>query len=98
MTDKHAAMPWKRDKYGTVVDANGETVVLAGFALNTGHRSEVAEANTDFAFRACVAHDDLVKALEAAVARLGFANNFIGCEDEIDQAQAALAKAKGETK
>ena len=44
---KHSPLPWKFDKWLNVVDANGERVVLSGFAAAL-NLDPVAIANTEF--------------------------------------------------
>ena len=61
---EHTALPWKRDQYGNTLDANGEIILLTGFALSTGHKAQLAVDNSDFVFRACNLHYQLVRALK----------------------------------
>jgi hypothetical protein len=50
---KHTPTPWKRDKYGHVVGADGNYVVVARIAISAGPRDPIAEVTGDRAF-ACV--------------------------------------------
>lgn len=56
--------PWGLSRYGDLLDASGDIIRMKGVAL-TG--TDEAVANTDFVRKAVNAHDDLVKALKAAL-------------------------------
>lgn len=76
--------PWFRDKYGAMVDAKGENILLRGVSTlcsGSDDRMEMAEANTTLA---CAA-PELLEALENAQA-------LYPC----DMYAAAIAKARGE--
>lgn len=93
MTAIHQKSPWSRDKYGCVVDANGDSVLFRGVStLSAGsdERMAMAEANTDLAASA----PDLLEALEmyAAVYNEHWKPGMPILEPISD---AAIAKARG---
>jgi hypothetical protein len=85
-------LPWKRDGWGNVLDANGKGVTLSGFRLSTGaHAPEPVELDA-FIVRAVNSHEALVEALEAAKAWM---NNGPQLRSEcMAQIDAAIALAK----
>lgn len=82
--------PWKRDKYGSVIGANGSDVLFRGVAVLASGSDESmreAESNTDL----LVAAPDLYEAL---VAIYDAWYNLDG--SDYRRLKAALAKANGE--
>jgi len=65
----HSLLPWQVHRSSVTGGINvvyepngfGRTVVLTGFALGSG---KVAEANTEFVYRACNAHYQMLEALK----------------------------------
>lgn len=104
MDMKHTpALPLRIDEYRTVVDANGECVVLSGFSVSTGPRNHQAEEATAYIVH-CVntyadlsrRHAEAVRALEnliAAVAAHDEANFLAEDEDELKQTGKAVDDA-----
>jgi hypothetical protein len=63
---KHTPGPRGRDKYGSMIDAMGESVILRGtttLCSGSDDRMAIAEANTDLA---CVAPELLTDLVDAA--------------------------------
>ena len=103
---KHTPGPWNRDKYGNVVDSNGERVVMRSVAVACSGSDEyiaLAEANTDLA----TAAPDLLEALEAFErikdiwlppdAEEQYAEEMHTLHMARNNMLAAIARAKGES-
>jgi len=91
---KHTATPWMRDQYGAV-KVGRDTVLVTGFALNTGRSSAEAEANTDFIVTACNAYDQL--AADNANLRQDLSDARTGWEqatEAVREADEVLAKER----
>lgn len=91
MSAQHTPGPWRRDKYGNVVDANGEEVLFRSIGIcasGSGERVARAERNTDLA----VAAPDLLRVAELLVDWL---DEEEGAHKLCDAARAAIAKAAG---
>lgn len=92
---KHTPGPWSRDKYGYMIDANGESIVLRGtttLCSGSSDRLEMAEANTDLA---CAA-PELLAALERLVRngqKQSWGDHYPA---DMENAYAAIEKARGE--
>lgn len=93
---KHTPGPWHRDKYGNVVDSNGERVVMRSVAVACSGSDEyiaLAEANTDLA----TAAPDLLGALDRLTKWAETMAEAQTCEHTGDHpiaiARAALIKA-----
>lgn len=85
--------PWRRDKYGSLVDSSGEQVMLRGTATlcsGSDARMAEAEANSDL----IAAAPELFEALEMASQSAGFQYMTPETRDAIS---AALSKARGES-
>lgn len=104
--NKHTPGPWHRDKYGNVVDSNGERVVMRSVAVACSGSDEYiarAESNTDLA----TAAPDLLEALEQITnvyasmresLSIKYASDGWSAETlSIDLARAAIAKARGQS-
>ena len=93
---KHTQGPWSRDKYGSMIDAMGESVILRGtttLCSGSDDRMAMAEANTDLA---CAA-PELLEALEAVLnAGRGTSGRIILDAEDEALARAAIARARGE--
>ena len=97
---KHTPGPWHRDKYGNVVDSNGERVVMRSVSVACSGSDEyiaLSEANTDLA----TAAPDLLEALEQALNALAHCKADAGYNSMQNRAAhaatKAIAKAKGES-
>lgn len=100
----HAPGPWSRDKYGTVVDANGHTILVSGVGLAGGRNRDDKDevfANTQLLAAAL----DLLEALKGLVmvneAWNRAVDGIVGkpptwSDSYLDAARAAIAKATGE--
>ena len=89
---KHTPGPWSRDKYGSMIDAAGESVILRGtttLCSGSDDRMAMAEANTDLA---CAAPEllDALKSIVQWVEQGDYEESFLS------DARAAIAKARGE--
>jgi hypothetical protein len=107
MEAKHTATPWYVEKqtyksssfYIRGSDENGNQLAWAKGAVAHIPRSTVmpSKANAEFIVRACNAHDDLVKAIHAAlslnVLSEGRVNPGSRMEEVRNMLSAALAKA-----
>jgi len=93
---KHTLGPWSRDKYGAMIDAMGDSVILRGtttFCSGSDDRMAIAEANTDLA---CAA-PELLEALEVVLnAGRGTSGRIILDAEDEALARAAIARARGE--
>jgi len=92
-------LPWSAKIEETVTlrdSADNKLAIFTHMHTKTGGRRDSTEvaANAAFIVRACNSHNALASALEGALNRLGQANKFIACEDEIGKCVAALAAAK----
>lgn len=67
MEAKHTPTPWARNKYGKIVNAAGESIVVSSFSLSCGPRDREAEANDDLIFRAVNSHPMLVDVAKLAL-------------------------------
>ncbi len=96
--------PWSRDKYGSVVDADGKEVLfrsVSTLSAGTDDRIAMAEANTDLA----AAAPELLEALERLVGdfEAEIHNEYDGTSmlksrlSECDYARAAIAKARSQS-
>lgn len=63
-TPTHSPLPWSRDSYNNLVDANGEQICIEGVILSSSRYPEVA-GNNDLVDRAVNAHESLYEALKA---------------------------------
>ena len=87
---KHTPGPWSRDKYGAMIDAMGDSVILRGtttLCSGSDDRMAIAEANTDLA---CAA-PELLEALVMARYHVSMS----GTGEELAQVEEAIAKARG---
>ena len=85
--------PWKRDKYGSVIGANGSDVLFRGVAVLASGSDESmreAESNTDL----LVAAPELLEALENALFVLEATGG--GYDYVTSSVRRAIAKARGE--
>lgn len=84
--------PWNKNKYGEVVDAEGEIIHLRGVALSN---REDTKANTDLV----IAAPELLEALQLCEEFMSLlpSTGFDGLA-RIEGARAAINKALGETK
>lgn len=88
--NKHTPGPWKMDKWNTVKDIVGNTILVEGLALS-GRTNHESLANT----RLIAAAPDLLEALldmVSAMESYGYPHS-----PEIATARAAIAKATGES-
>lgn len=103
MTTAHTATPWQVNDNDSfqICDADGEVRGCAPIAfMHSAPRAEKI-ANAKFIVRACNAHDDLVKALQAArdalrdchPAMRHFPETTLNHANAIAAVSAALAKA-----
>ena len=105
---KPAKGPWGRDKYGSVVDADGKEVLfrsLSTLSAGTDDRIAMAEANTDLA----AAAPGLLAALETArdyvageleyrkQALAGYPDKWRTEEQDLAAIDAAIAKARSQS-
>jgi len=94
MLSKHTKGPWSRDRYGHIVDMQGNFVMFRSVTCNlSGDGVAEAEANTDLV----AAAPELLVALGACLSILGYEEKDIGCCDKIALAMAAIDKATGAT-
>lgn len=100
--NKHTPGPWFRDKYGNVVDSNGNRVTMRSVAVACSGSDEyiaIAEANTDLA----TAAPELLEALVEVTASLAWNAHgecraihegpIMPSSGAIEMARAAIAKA-----
>lgn len=87
--------PWTRDKYGKVIDANGNQVTLTGFASWCGYVEESLHKDDDDVFRAVNSHDDLVAALKSIAKLTATKGMDHTCRKVCSLAIDAVAKAEG---
>lgn len=98
---KHTKGPWFRDKYGAMVDAKGESILLRGVSTlcsGSDDRMEMAEANTTLACAAPELLEALHNALASCLAWQGEPDDF-SCSIHravVEQCRAAIRKALGE--
>lgn len=95
-------LPIKIDKYGSCIDADGETLTVKGMALSCGPSNPQAEANTAYIINAVNNHAALVEALEEIVSwhwdglRVMPGHvDWVAALEDIERASKALAAAKG---
>lgn len=64
-----APRPWTKNRFGTLVDANGRAVIIAdvGIGLSTGVPSGDAKEAGKFLLKAVNSHDEMAELLERAV-------------------------------
>lgn len=90
---KHTPGPWKRDKYGHIVDSNGDDVLFRSISIacSGGNHVAQAEANSDLT----AAAPELLEALQAIVKSLVDQDEegLIGHAEPIISARAAISKA-----
>ena len=97
---KHTKGPWKACEHGGYGDYDGNCIVILGddlrVAIVLGSDNEETNANA----RLIAAAPDLLEALEnlhANIAEYARINNLGGFDNQdMQQARAAIAKAKGE--
>ena len=102
MSAKFTPGPWSRDKYGHVIDAHGESILLRSVSIAcSGKMVDEAEKNTNLIASA----PDLLEALTAAVecgmvpetsAKEGGAAKYSRQVEVADMIRAAIAKAIGD--
>ena len=95
MSEWIAPAPWSQDKYGSIVDGNGESVRFRGVStLCAGTEQAIAQAkaNTTLA----TAAPELLAALESAqMAIMGYTHQNAVTLAALFKANAAIAKARG---
>lgn len=109
MNTKFTKGPWQRDKYGSVKDANGESVMLHGFSLCCGYtpKDDPSHANTDVALAAPELYEALAMLAEYPLEAFGKenskpdtplfgANGWTLTVGDVLNARAVLKKARGE--
>ena len=91
----HTQGPWRRDKYGHIVDADGRSVMFRSISICcAGHRDEVeqAERNTDLA----AAAPALLAATQDALHELTAPHrNETSRQHAADALRAVILKATG---
>ncbi len=85
MEKKFTPGPWKLDKWGSIVDSNGDTLKIVGVAL-PGFNNKEAVANRDLLFAA----PELLEALEEIASGV-----FCDLKSVEDYAHKIIAKAYG---
>ncbi len=88
--------PWSRGKYGSIEDANGQTVEATGLALVTGYRNarDPAFANSHLITAAPELYE-LVDMVFKSIDGGGRVVTF--SDDDYEEMRSALTKARGET-
>ena len=97
MNAKFTPGPWSRDKYGHVIDAHGESVLLRSVSIAcSGKMVDEAEKNTDL----IAAAPDLLEALTRLRGSFEFGSvagiDPDGCGRALEFIKDAIAKAIGD--
>ena len=95
MSAIHQPAPWSRDKYGNLVDANGESVYLRGVATlcaGSDDRIAMAEANTELL---TVAPQLLLALADAEEILRGLFSELPSVRSRVDAYANLIAKARG---
>ena len=97
MSAKFTPGPWSRDKYGHVIDAHGESILLRSVSIAcSGKMVDEAEKNTDL----IAAAPDLLEALTRLRGSFEFGSvagiDPDGCGRALEFIKDAIAKAIGD--
>jgi hypothetical protein len=94
--ERLAPTPWTQDRYGNVLDADGEKILMSGVSLPCGYHPE-AFAQADAHAKLLTAAPDLLAALKEMVAAFNDPANDGGMRVLFAETQAldAIAKAEG---
>ena len=98
---KHTQGPWSRDKYGAMIDAMGDSVILRGtttFCSGSDDRMAIAEANTDLACAAPELLEALLDIVNDYCDRFDMTSPSTnpGMKHVVQAGREAIAKARGE--
>jgi hypothetical protein len=94
---KHTPLPWHfQDEYIRADSENMDdsgNIVADVYVKPSSTHDDIMQANAAFIVRACNSHYEMLAALKGM---LSIADRYTGvCLKEIDNARAAIAKAKG---